>query len=259
VEGTTALNWIPIGCIAPAGSVLASVTDMATWVRTQLGRGVAPNGARVVSEQNLEQGWHPHIPVPSGPADGSEIESNGYGMGWIDYTYKGGRRLVWHTGFWDGFGAFIGFLPEEDLGLVVVTNMSVGSSSYFYKYVVNLLLADSFGINQGLNETVVSEYQGGAKALADIAAASVAVDPGAIAPFLGYYERGYQLAFDAAGELRLHLSAAGDRVRGMPDGSYVLATGQSARTPIGLTRDAAGVPQLALEGYETVRWLSAPS
>lgn len=259
VEGTTALNWIPIGCIAPAGSVLASVTDMAAYLRTQLGRGVAPNGARVVSEQNLEQGWRPHIPVPTGPVDGSELESNGYGMGWIDYTYKGGRRLVWHTGFWDGFGAFIGFLPEEDLGLVVVTNMAAGSSSFFYKHVVNLLLADSFGINQRLNETVVSEYQDGARSLTEMAAASMAVDPDAIAPFLGYYQRGYRLGLDAAGELRLHLSAAGDRVRGMPDGSYVLATGQSAGTVIRLTRDAAGVPEMALEGLETVRWLSAPS
>ena len=259
VEGTTALNWIPIGCIAPAGAVLASVTDMATFVRTQLGRGVAPNGARVVSEQNLEQSWRPHIPVPVGPLDGSELESNGYGMGWIDYTYKGGRRLVWHTGFWDGFGSFIGFLPEEDLGLVVVTNMAVGSSSFFYKYVLNLLLAKTLGVNHGLNETVVSDYEGGAKSLTDMAAASVAVDPDAIAPFLGYYQRGYRLGFDAAGELRLHLSAAGDRVRGMPDGSYVLATGQSAGTLIRLTRDAAGVPEMALEGLETVRWLSGQS
>jgi CubicO group peptidase (beta-lactamase class C family) len=94
VEGTTALNWIPIGCIAPAGAVLASIEDMGAFVRTQLRSGVSPTGARVVSVRNLEEGWRPHIPVPFNPLEGLEIESQGYGMGWIDNTYKGGRRLI---------------------------------------------------------------------------------------------------------------------------------------------------------------------
>jgi CubicO group peptidase (beta-lactamase class C family) len=258
VEGTAALNWIPIGCISPAGAVLASVADMAAFVRTQLRGGVSPTGARVVSVRNLEQCWRPHIPVPLNPLDGQDIESQGYGMGWIDYTYKGGRRLIWHTGFWDGFGAFIGFFPEEDLGLAIVTNMSVGSSNFFYKYVLNLLLSETFGINRELNAKVIAGYRDAAKSLADMAAQSIAADAGTIAPFLGYYQRGYRLAFDAAGVLRLYLSAAADRVRRMADGNYVLASGQSAGTVIRLARDSVGVPEMTLEGFETVRWLSGP-
>ncbi len=113
---------------------------MGAFVRTQLRSGVSPTGARVVSVR--KEGWRPHIPVPLNPLDGPEIESQGYGMGWIDYTYKGGR-------FWDGFGAFIGFLPEEDLGLAIIANMSVGFTSFFYKYVLNLLLSETFGIDRG--------------------------------------------------------------------------------------------------------------
>jgi hypothetical protein len=180
-------------------------------------------------------------------------------MGWIDYTYKGGHRLMWHTGFWDGFGAFIGFLPEEDLGLIVITNMSVGSSNYFHKYVLNLLLSSSFGLNREMNEKIVAGYQDAARSLANAAAQSVAVDAGAIARFLGYYERGYRLAYDSAGALRLYLSAAADRVLGMPSGSYVMASGQSVGTVIRLALDTTGVPEMKLEGFETVRWLSGPS
>jgi CubicO group peptidase (beta-lactamase class C family) len=34
VVGTAAVNWIPIGCIGPAGAVLATVEDMAAYVRS---------------------------------------------------------------------------------------------------------------------------------------------------------------------------------------------------------------------------------
>ncbi len=44
-------------------------------------------------------------------------------MGWISQTYRDGRRLVWHNGGIDGFATYIGFFPEDDLGLVVLTNM----------------------------------------------------------------------------------------------------------------------------------------
>jgi CubicO group peptidase (beta-lactamase class C family) len=46
----------------------------------------------------------------------------GYGMGWIAQTYRDGRRLNWHDGVIDGFSTFIGFFPEDDLGLVILTN-----------------------------------------------------------------------------------------------------------------------------------------
>jgi hypothetical protein len=43
-------------------------------------------------------------------------------MGWIREEYKGGSSLVWHNGAFDGFTAFVGFLPQHDLGLTVLNN-----------------------------------------------------------------------------------------------------------------------------------------
>jgi CubicO group peptidase (beta-lactamase class C family) len=176
VEGTAAVNWIPIGCIAPAGAVLATIENMAVYLRMQLGRGATPAGKRVVSQRNLEECWRPHIPVPPASLDGPDIDTTSYGMGWIEYTYKGGRRLIWHTGFWDGFGAFIGILPEDDLGLVILTNVSVGASNYFHKYVLNLLLG-RFGLNRDMNEKIAAGYRDAARSLADAAAQSTPVIP----------------------------------------------------------------------------------
>jgi hypothetical protein len=82
----------------------------------------------------------------------------------------------------------------------------------------------------------------------------VPVDPSVIAPFLGYYEEGFRLAFDAAGALRLHLQNRAWRVLGQPDGSYVIGSGVLVGTAIKLMRDAVGVPQLELREVGTVRW-----
>jgi Beta-lactamase len=179
-------------------------------------------------------------------------------MGWIDYRYTNGLRLVWHTGFWDGFGAFIGFFPEEDLGLAVLTNKSVASSNYFHKYVLNLLLENRFSFHGGANEMVVAAHNDAAGALAALAAGTRPVEAAAIAPFLGYYAHGYRLAYDAAGTLRLYLGSRAPRVLAMVDGSYVLASGGAIGTPVRFMRDSAGTPVMELEGVETVRWSSAP-
>jgi beta-lactamase class C len=256
VEGTAAVRWAPIGSFAPTGGAMADLMDMAAFIRLQLGGGVAPSGTRVVSTQNLAECWQPHIDVPPSPLDGPDLVSGGYAMGWIPYTYTNGRRLIWHTGFYDGFGSFISFLPEDGLGLIVLANMSVTSTNSFYRYVLDLLLNSAFGINGGVNEMVVAEYQDVARHLTNLAAQAGPVDAGAIAPFLGYYEHGYRLALDTAGVLRLHLSARAFRVLAMPGGSYIAASGFLAGIPVRFSRDSTGTPQMAIEDTETVRWQS---
>lgn len=199
VEGTAAEPWSAIGSYAPTGGALANLTDMVTFIRLQLGGGVAPSGTRVVSTQNLAECWKPHIDVPANTMDGTDVVSRGYGMGWIPFTYTAAGRLIWHTGEYDGFGSFQSFLPDNDLGLIILTNMSVTSTNYFYRYVLDLLLNRAFGINGGVNDIVVAEYQDAARHLTDLAAQAGPVDAQAIAPYLGYYGHGYRLALDRAG------------------------------------------------------------
>jgi CubicO group peptidase (beta-lactamase class C family) len=255
VEGIAAEPWVPIGSFAPAGAALASLTDMAAYVRLQLRGGESVTGTRVVSSRNLAEAWRPHIALAPTPTDGPDVVSEGYGMGWFEYTYTNEVRLIWHTGFWDGFGAFIGFLPEADLGLVVLMNTSAASGNYFYKYVLNLLLERQFGLNQGVKEAVVAAYGEAVGQRADLAAQARPVDAGAIAPYLGDYEHGNRLTYDAAGALRLHVGGRALRVLALPDGSYVVASGQLVGMPLRFERDQMGTPVMELEDAETVRWL----
>jgi hypothetical protein len=104
----------------------------------------------------------------------------------------------------------------------------------------------------------VAGYEDAAGQLAAQAAQAVPVDPAAIAPFLGYYEEGFRLAFDDAGALRLHIQNRAWRVLGQPDGSYVLGSGLLVGAVMHLLRDAVGVPQLDLQDVGPLRWQSGP-
>lgn len=97
--------------LAPAGSLKANVVEMALYISTQLGRGVAPNGTQVVSEQNLSATWQPYL--------------ENYGMGW-EVTDYNAIEIVMHTGSYDNFESVIGFMPALDTGFVVLTNAETG-------------------------------------------------------------------------------------------------------------------------------------
>ena len=98
---------------APAGSINASARDMANWLRLQLGRGEL-EGTRIINAETLEETWKPHVSM--GMADLS------YGLGWMIGEF-GDQRLIAHGGNIDGFSAQVAFLPEENLGYVLLMNI----------------------------------------------------------------------------------------------------------------------------------------
>ena len=256
-QGMAAEPWATVGSFAPVGGTFASLTDMAAYVTLQLRGGTTPAGRRVVSAENLAACWQPTIEIPVAPeaaAAAPAVSDVSYCRGWVLTHYRGGRRLLSHTGGEDGFLCNIAFLPDDDLGLVVLTNTFTGGPA-FVSYVLNLLLEQRFGLAAD-NDVLVAQYQDTTGQLAGLAGQAVPVDPAVIAPYLGYYEEGFRLAFDAAGSLRLHLQNRAWRVLGQPDGSYVGGSGLLAGAAINLGRDAVGVPQLELQDLATVRWQS---
>jgi CubicO group peptidase (beta-lactamase class C family) len=260
VLGTAAEAYGPVGSYAPVGGTTATLTDMANYVALQLRGGISVAGTRVVSAANLAACWQPHVAVPTSPTLDPDATSAGYGMGWISVEYTDGRRLVWHNGGIDGFATHIAFLPEENLGLVILTNVGPEPRSIsFTTYVQNLLLSSRFGLNWGANPAVVDAYRAAADGLDQLAAQADPVDPAAAAPYLGHYEKGWSLGFAADGSLRLRLGPRSFRMMAMPDGSYVMASGYALGQPVDLTRDENGMPRLAIRDFETVNWTVGPA
>lgn len=100
--------------IAPAGSIYSSVLDMSNWLLFQLGEGEFA-GQRLVSAAALAETHTQQIEMAPGI---------GYGLGWMLRDWNG-KRVVEHGGNIDGFAAAVAFMPEEELGMVLLTNSSV--------------------------------------------------------------------------------------------------------------------------------------
>lgn len=106
-----------------AGSIAANVNDVAKWLRLQLGQGVFEGkrllSAAVVNEMQKGQALFRGPPsiFPVLPDDSTHIW--GYGLGWFLTDYRG-RKLVMH---WGASSAFTALVPEENLGIAVLTNL----------------------------------------------------------------------------------------------------------------------------------------
>ncbi len=126
IEGTAArpIPWRDIDNIAPAGSINSSIADMAHYVAMQLADG-RYRGQTLVSKANLGVTKTPHI--NTGGVGDSLTHFTSYGLGWVLLDYRG-RKLVWHNGGIDGMLSEMWTVPEEQLGVVVLTNGSPHSA-----------------------------------------------------------------------------------------------------------------------------------
>jgi CubicO group peptidase (beta-lactamase class C family) len=115
--------WHNIDNIGPAGSINSNVSDMIKWVRFQLAQG-SVNGKSLVSASALGETHAAQMTIPLG-ADAKQSNPythlEAYGMGWFLQDYRG-RELDQHGGNIDGMSAMVAVMPEEKLGMVILTN-----------------------------------------------------------------------------------------------------------------------------------------
>ena len=94
-----------------AGNINSTLENMARWVRLQLGNG-SFEGRRIVSPDSLAYTCLPKVAVE---------DKVSYAMGWYLARTRNGS-IVWHDGDTNSFGAFVGMLPDRDVGVIVLTN-----------------------------------------------------------------------------------------------------------------------------------------
>jgi CubicO group peptidase (beta-lactamase class C family) len=132
IEGhVTAVNWQGMDNAAPAGAIASSVSDLSKWVLLQLNRGKTADGKELFTAKRSAEMWSPTTIVPIGeqPKPLSALKPNfaNYGLGWFLRDYHG-RKLVYHTGGLTGQVSKTLLLPEENLGIVVLTNQESGGA-----------------------------------------------------------------------------------------------------------------------------------
>ncbi len=156
----------------PAGSIHASIREMARWVRFQLGDGTFA-GRRLLNPATLREMHTPQMVVrfddhiKTAYPDSTQVA---YGLGWFIHDHRG-RLMYSHTGGLDGFRARIVLVPQDKLGVILLMNSGVGSSYASMHYVVtNSLLDLLLELEKKDWET---HYQKGAKRFEDQAEAEI--------------------------------------------------------------------------------------
>ncbi len=119
-----------IDMIGPAGSINSCLNDMTKWVRLHLNGSV--EGKELVSKAQLKELHSPAMVMPEafmGLEEYKEISQGNYALGWFVQYYRG-HKLIHHGGAIDGFLAMITFMPDDNIGTVVLTN--AGGMSAFW-------------------------------------------------------------------------------------------------------------------------------
>ncbi|HEX8288429.1 MAG TPA: serine hydrolase [Pyrinomonadaceae bacterium] len=110
------------GATAAAG-LNSSVADVAKWLRLQLARGKY-EGKQIFTEKQSWEMQQQNLAILISQGGAKFIPSRhfyGYGLGWFLWDYHG-RKVVSHGGGLDGMISETAMMPEENLGLVVLTN-----------------------------------------------------------------------------------------------------------------------------------------
>ncbi|HCV14954.1 MAG TPA: hypothetical protein DF637_01275 [Rikenellaceae bacterium] len=106
-------RWL--SAVAPAGFVISTAEDMGNWLKMHLGKGKF-NGKQIISETN-----HRYLFVPQTISGHDSVTLNNYAQGWTVEQSSNGR-LIRHTGLAYGYTAFVGIMPEIDMGIAILTN-----------------------------------------------------------------------------------------------------------------------------------------
>ena len=109
--------------IGPAGSINSSAIEMAQWIRLQLGGGVY-RGRRLLGADRIKEMHSPQTIILLDTLTERLRPSThflAYGLGWTLYDYRG-RKIASHGGALDGMRSIVLLVPEEHLGVVVLSN-----------------------------------------------------------------------------------------------------------------------------------------
>lgn len=113
-----ALHWLTV--IGPAGSVNSTVRDMSNYIRFHLNRGEY-KGVQIISKKGADY-LHRGITITSQDSSRTTL----YGTCW--FVEQNNRyRVIFHTGTTWGMTALCAFVPEIDMGIMILANSEVPS------------------------------------------------------------------------------------------------------------------------------------
>ena len=237
--------------IAPAGALWSTAEDMSKYLTMLLNHGIAANGTRVVSADNLEHLWTPQV------LHDTDLH---YGLGWEIEDYNG-LTVIHHPGGTVGFASEFAVIPELNVGFALLTNRldmtaPIGRMAYYR------LLEMLTGSDQVYDKAVADlrlEMKGQLLMLS--AVTNKKVNREELSPFLGAYHN--EILGDA--ELLVHDDKTlwldiGEyetplRKLRLEENQFIFAESVFMGNTLVLDTDSDGHPTMSLPGNEGISYL----
>ncbi|MEA2756546.1 MAG: hypothetical protein QOJ54_2835, partial [Aliidongia sp.] len=135
---------------APSGAVWSSASDVAKYLALELSGGTLPDGRRLISAEALAQRRSGGVKITNTEA---------YGLGLFCNTQLG-RALLHHGGNTLGFTSDMFFLPDAEIGAVVLTNLAYANG--FTGAIRRRILELAFGLDEKAEAMMVGSAESAA-------------------------------------------------------------------------------------------------
>lgn len=124
-----------------AASLFSSTQDLSNWARMLLNEGILDNDtilpAYVVNDMMASRRVRP----VGGLAKMAGAQFNGYALGWNTYDHNG-KKVVEHGGGMPGYISKVCVVPQENLGIIILTNTLTSYPSALQMYILDLYLKE---------------------------------------------------------------------------------------------------------------------
>jgi CubicO group peptidase (beta-lactamase class C family) len=141
-DAISVLAWYNWDAMVAAAGIISSVSEMAEWLKLQLNAGVTGSGDTIFPPAQSHIMWTMHTPQEIS-AESRELYPStnfrGFGLGWALNDYHG-RLVTSHEGGYDGMYSRVVLVPQENLGIIVLTNSMTGISTAIANHIVDAYL-----------------------------------------------------------------------------------------------------------------------
>ncbi|KAL8688595.1 MAG: hypothetical protein Q9218_005528 [Villophora microphyllina] len=124
-------GWEDIPLVSGAGAIISNVEDYAQWLRFLIDRSPP------LSKAGHSELCQPRIILEDQVLPGFTGVS-AYALGWQVENYRG-EPFISHSGGLPGFGALVGYLPNRNFGIVMMSNSAETSNIVEYSLFLRLL------------------------------------------------------------------------------------------------------------------------
>jgi CubicO group peptidase (beta-lactamase class C family) len=145
-EGFVNAQYISMTQAYAAGGLCSSAPDLLRWIRLLAGGGVIRRGSFAAMIE------------PARLADGRQME---YGLG-LATAFTDGHRRIAHVGGMRGFSSFVALYPDDDLGIVVLTNTENAAAAAIVDRIAGIVLGivDQEPLDLPLSSAELERYVG---------------------------------------------------------------------------------------------------